>query len=207
LGLGGAFTLGLASCGGDDVDPTTAPPPGSGSPVAIVPGYGDPTKWANRTLRVGAFGGEVQAALREALFRPFALATGCTVVEVATDYGLLATSVAGGAAYADLLLVDPLWLAANAASALLEPVGDLTAHDLSPVGPAERSAPVYIYALVNAFRRDAVNPEDQLETWRDWWDQEAFAGPRTLPRRALGTLEVALLADGVDRDDVYPLDI
>jgi putative spermidine/putrescine transport system substrate-binding protein len=90
---------------------------------------------------------------------------------------------------------------------VLDPIGDPSAVKFAPLPAAPTSVPAYVYALVNCFRRDAVDARHQIASWRDWWDVETFTGPRALPGRALGTLEAALLADGVKREKLYPLDV
>jgi putative spermidine/putrescine transport system substrate-binding protein len=45
------------------------------------------------------------------------------------------------------------------------------------------------------------------KTWADFWNVEKFPGRRALSNSAQETLEVALLADGVKREDLYPMDI
>src|SRR5262249_23439496 len=46
-------------------------------------------------------------------------------------------------------------------------------------------------------------------SWAEFWDLKKFAGPRMLADLASGNidLEFALLADGVPKDKLYPLDI
>src|SRR5262245_6531920 len=90
----GVAVAAIAGCRGDDAEPTPTVVIPSGSPVAVVPSFDDPTRWAGRTLRVAAWGSEVQAALSSTIWQPFARATGCTVQEMATDYAQLASSVA-----------------------------------------------------------------------------------------------------------------
>ena len=50
---------------------------------------------------------------------------------------------------------------------------------------------------------------DKLKTaptsWADFWDTKKFPGKRGLRKGAKYTLEFALMADGVAREDVYPL--
>ena len=46
--------------------------------------------------------------------------------------------------------------------------------------------------------------------WADFWDSEAFPGPRTMISGSGGLnpyLEAALMADGVGKDELYPIDI
>ncbi|MCP1845807.1 putative spermidine/putrescine transport system substrate-binding protein [Bradyrhizobium sp. USDA 4524] len=44
-------------------------------------------------------------------------------------------------------------------------------------------------------------------TWKDFWDIQKFKGRRALRNNVEGVLESALLADGVERDKLYPLDV
>lgn len=46
-----------------------------------------------------------------------------------------------------------------------------------------------------------------LQSWKDFWDTENFPGKRALPDYPAYTLPLALLADGVAVDELYPLDI
>lgn len=43
--------------------------------------------------------------------------------------------------------------------------------------------------------------------WSQFWDTRTFPGPRTLRKNPLATLEIALLAAGAPRDELYPLDL
>lgn len=55
---------------------------------------------------------------------------------------------------------------------------------------------------------DAKFPDGKHpETFAEYFDFEKFPGPRTLRNRASETLEVALLADGVSPEKLYPLDV
>lgn len=210
VGAGVASTLMLAGCGGArrSTGGFALATPILGSPVAQVPGYADPAKWAGRTVRVAAFGGEVQSALRQVVWDGFAAATGCRVVDGATDYAQLQASIAGGAAYTDLMLADAFWAhdaGANGQVQALPP--ELAARfPLSPFPITESSAPAFAYAMVGAYRSDAVKAAGPPRGWSGWWDATTYGGARTLPRAAFGSFEAALLADGVDARDLYPLD-
>jgi putative spermidine/putrescine transport system substrate-binding protein len=45
------------------------------------------------------------------------------------------------------------------------------------------------------------------QNWADFWDVDNFPGARSLRNNPVATLEIALLADGVDKDELYPLDV
>jgi putative spermidine/putrescine transport system substrate-binding protein len=49
--------------------------------------------------------------------------------------------------------------------------------------------------------------ENPPQNWAEFWDVENFPGKRALRNRARDMLEVALLADGVPRDELYPIDV
>jgi putative spermidine/putrescine transport system substrate-binding protein len=202
------MALGLVGCGGDDDEATPTPMVRSGSPVAIVPEFNDPNRWAGRVLRVAAWGGEVQTALRTSIWNPFAAATGCRIQEVGADYAQLASSVAGGRPYADVLIVDEVWAETAAQSGAVETLShdDLDRDRFGQIAATEIAIPAYAYAMVNAFRRDAVEQAGAPENWADWWDVSKYDGRRSLPRNAFGSFEFALLADGVGRDELYPID-
>lgn len=49
--------------------------------------------------------------------------------------------------------------------------------------------------------------DDVPETWADFWNVEKFPGKRCLPAWPRFVFEAALMADGVKKEDLYPLDI
>lgn len=65
---------------------------------------------------------------------------------------------------------------------------------------------VAIYALAMAYRTDTFG-DNGPKSWADFWNVEAFKGRRGLWRSPVTTLEMALLADGVPLDELYPLDV
>lgn len=208
LGIGAASLVAVATACGDDDGPSSTPTPSldpSSTPVGFIPGYEDPARWTGRTLRVAAWGGEVQEALRLMVWDPFARATGCLVQEQTTDYAFLRSSRDDGAVYADALVVDAEFAATAFDQGLAQAILGEIAVDLVP--RADHSVPAYAYAMVNAFRRDAVDPPTMPpESWGEWWDAAQYPGARTLFKGAFGSFEFALLADGVERDSLYPLD-
>ncbi|MBB6414327.1 ABC transporter substrate-binding protein [Mesorhizobium sangaii] len=56
---------------------------------------------------------------------------------------------------------------------------------------------------------ESAFPNGGMKSWADFWDVEAFPGPRALPNYGSPwyVLSAALLADGVEPKDVYPLDL
>lgn len=62
------------------------------------------------------------------------------------------------------------------------------------------------YATVLAYNTDAFGDAGP-QSWADFWDVEKFPGRRALRNYARPMMEVALLADGVEPADLYPLDV
>ncbi|MDP9358801.1 MAG: extracellular solute-binding protein [Chloroflexota bacterium] len=209
LGLAaGGVLAATAGCGGTSSDRQALVPTvvQVGTPPAAVPGFDEPGRWAGRTLRVGAWGGEVQAALRLMVWEPFARLTGCVIREVVTDYGALDRSLQGGDPYADVLVVDSMRVSPLAAQGAIQagPANAALGVDLVP--PLDGSVPAYAYGMVSAYRRETGDPDEAPESWEAWWDRDRFPGNRTLYKGPFGTFEFALMADGVAPDQLYPLD-
>ena len=199
----------FGACGGKSAGvqtPTAVPM--SGSPVALVPGYDDPNRWAGRVLRVAAYGGEIQAALQAMIWQPFEALTGARIQPLTTDITTLTASYENGAEpYTDVLLVDAFWAYGALTNDFVEaiPDGRLDPSRVIAVPTFNGASPAYAYAMADTFRRDAVTAGAPA-SWADWWDTDKYPGGRTLPKGPLGSFEFALLADGVERDKLYPLD-
>lgn len=62
------------------------------------------------------------------------------------------------------------------------------------------------FSTVMAYRTDKFRGRAP-NSWGDFWDVRAFPGPRTLQDSPMHNLEFALIADGADKDKLYPLDV
>lgn len=67
-------------------------------------------------------------------------------------------------------------------------------------------AGISAYSFVLAFDRKAVG-DTPPANWVDFWDVKKFPGKRGLWHDMTGVLEAALMADGVPRDKLYPIDV
>ncbi|UUZ69074.1 extracellular solute-binding protein [Polaromonas sp. P2-4] len=64
----------------------------------------------------------------------------------------------------------------------------------------------YLYSYIFAVNSQVVKGKTP-KTWADFFNLKDFPGKRALPGSSQGTLEAALLADGVDPAKLYPLDV
>ncbi|WP_116951374.1 extracellular solute-binding protein [Jiangella endophytica] len=153
------------------------------------------------------YGGPTNESRQAAYFDGFQDETGVEVVSVAIedaiymgmldgedgDYDVFQSSAAETLTHTDNLLELPE-----------EMRGDLLPEELRPyvVGG-------FVFGIAQGWLTDTF-PDGGPQTWADFFDTEAFPGTRAWPG-APGSFdasyEIALLADGVAPDDLYPLDI
>jgi putative spermidine/putrescine transport system substrate-binding protein len=172
----------------------------------------DRTIAQTRTLYVNSWGGSYTAAQDAAFFKPFTAATGIqirTVTPVA--YGKIKAQVQSRTYEFDMTSVNSMqWLRASR-EGLAEPI-DWTIVKKDVLPPNAVVADGYgiaqnILGTALCYRSDKYR-DGSPRSWADFWDVKRFPGNRSLclsdsPR----TLIFALLADGVPRDQLYPLDI
>lgn len=135
---------------------------------------------------------------RRLLLQPYADATETTLAEPPWD----GTQAGLKAAGADIALLRAPLLAAACAAGLLEKIDwDRLVRERFVAGAAsDCGLPVGVAATALAWDRDRV---PGTPGWGDFWDVAKHPGRRGLQRAARGTLEIALLADGVNPNDVY----
>jgi putative spermidine/putrescine transport system substrate-binding protein len=157
-------------------------------------------------LTVISFGRADRAALVAAYIEPFAKATGITVHSLSYDGQVteLTQMVDAGAPVWDVMQVESRTLEQGCRQGLfekLDPARVPPAAELIPGALSECGVGIFTWAqaLVYSDRLGAAP-----HSWADFWNVRRFAGKRGLRRSAKYTLEIALLADGVDPRDVYP---
>lgn len=155
-----------------------------------------------RPLTVALPAGPLGHALQRAVLDPFA-ATGAPVHAATREPGL--DSLVGAAAHWDVVLLSPATLGPACQGGLLEKL------DWAAIGGRDRQLPAAAtdcgqgaFATATALSWDR-SKFPGTPTWQDFWDIAKVPGKRGLERTPRGTLEVALLADGVAPADVYRL--
>ncbi len=155
-----------------------------------------------------SFGGSFQDAQRKAFFEPFERETGIHVREesYSGEYAKLKAMVDSGHVQWDVVDVEHAVLLRSAASNLFERLDDLNLprKDILPSALHPFGVGANYYSTVVAFPESGAPAP---KGWADFWDTRAFPGPRSLRRGPRGNLEIALLADGVALDKLYPLDV
>lgn len=176
------------------------------------PGAQAPAAWAqDRSLTVTSWGGAYMASQREALFKPFAAATGIQIREAEYE--------------GELPKIKSMVDAKNVAWDVVDVTsggglrgcddGIFEKLDYARIGPREEfmtgaaldcAIGSVVWSMVVAFDARKFPPSGpQPRTIADFFDTDRFPGPRALAKRPNGNLEMALMADGVAPGEVYRL--
>jgi putative spermidine/putrescine transport system substrate-binding protein len=161
---------------------------------------------------VVSYGGSYQEALRHAFFDPFTAETGIKVrdVEWSGEYAKLQAMVKSGAVAWDLVnAAEANVVQRGIADGLLAKIDyshiDKTRFFKTAV--TDWSVGYDFFSTVLAYRTDSFDAAHAPKDWKDFWNVTDFPGARCLRNDPRTTLEFALLADGVPKDKLYPLDI
>ncbi len=159
-----------------------------------------------RDLTVVSWGGNYQDAQRDIYFKPFAAKTGKPVLDESWDggIGVIQSKVKAGAPNWDAVQVEAEELALGCADGLYEKI------DWDKMGGKDRFldsavSDCGVGAIVwsTAIAYDGDKLKEGPKNWADFWNVEKFPGKRSLRKGPKYTLEFALLADGVPKDEIY----
>lgn len=161
------------------------------------------------TVTFASWGGSYQEAQAKALLDPTAKKLGIEFKE-ATHKGLaeVRSQVLSGAVEWDIVDLGATDCAQGAKEGLFEPL-DYSVIDASAVDPAmakEHWVALVYYSTVLAYDSEKYK-DNPPQSWADFWDVEKFPGSRALRGSPIGTMEIALLADGVAPENLKPYDV
>ena len=156
-------------------------------------------------------GGAYVDAQKKALIEPAAQRLGLEIHAEGADEMIagIKAQMQGGNVYWDIVEVGPDDCVAGTQQGLFEPLDYSKIPNAADL-PAEFRKPNslgYIgYSTVLAYNKKKYG-DNPPQTWADFWDVKKFPGRRSLRGKAYVMLELALLADGVPHDKVYPVDV
>ena len=159
-----------------------------------------PRDAAARPLTVAVPRGTIQDALQRAFFGPFTAQSRIGVRVTGWD-GTLTTlqrRARTGGDTADLVLMEGSSVLLACRQGLLLPLG--AANGTTADGASRCGRDALRTTLVLAWDKSRI---DAAPGWPEFWDVARRPGRRGLMRDPRGTLEIALLADGVPADEVY----
>ncbi|MFP5022857.1 extracellular solute-binding protein [Pseudonocardia phyllosphaerae] len=153
--------------------------------------------------------GAYQAGQRSAWLDPYQQRTGTTItIDGPSSTAKLKAMVEARKVTWDVVDTDASVAAANCGT-LLEPIDSSAYADRFPAGSVSRcGVPAALFGMMFMYdaRKYGNHPPTRLA---DFFDPRAFPGRRVVygGDPSVGTLEAALLADGVPADRLYPLDV
>jgi putative spermidine/putrescine transport system substrate-binding protein len=160
------------------------------------------------TVVFASWGGAYQDAEKAAYCEPFAKATGATVVQDGPMNVAKFRAMAGsGTPDWDVVDITGGFLEVAAKDGLLEKIDPklVTLDRIDPRFVHDYGVGCIVWSY-NLGYSTAAFPNGAPQTWADLFDLKKFPGKRTVLDQPVASLEVALLADGVAPDKLYPLD-
>ena len=162
------------------------------------------------SLNFVSWGGTTQDAQKQAWAVPYSQASGARVTQDGpTDYGKLKAMVESGNVQWDVVDVEADFALRAASEGLLEPL-DFSVIQRDKIDPrfvSDHGVGSFFFSFVLGFNQGKLGgkaPQD----WTALFDTATYPGKRALYKwPSPGVLELALLADGVPADKLYPLDL
>lgn len=180
---------------------------------AAVGALGLPVRpsFAAERLTVADPGGPFEQAYGAAFYRPYEREASIEIVNIAREHqptSQVQAIVETGSYSWDVVTITQGDQVLLSQRELLEPL-DWSMGQMSDIMEEARRDDwmgVDVYATILAIRSESF-PDKKPSSWADFWDVETFPGRRSLRKSPIDTLEIALLADGVSPDELYPLDL
>jgi putative spermidine/putrescine transport system substrate-binding protein len=182
-----------------------------------IPGFltacaGGSSSSGGGTITFTSDGGSYQDAMTKAWLDPFQKANTGTVVlqDSPKDYARLKAMVQSKNVTWDVMTAGDVFGLSEADKELLEPLNVADIPEIADINPEfvkSHRVGHEVFANVIAYRTDAFKGAVP-QGWADFFDVEKFPGKRGLRQYSGGgVFEYALLGDGVNPKDLYPLDI
>ncbi len=165
---------------------------------------------AQKEIVVCSWGGTYEKAFRKAMVEPFERETGIKVVVTSyADFAKMKAMVDTGNIEWDVVDIEDRMLYRGMKEGLYEPL-DYTVIDktnLLPGAVHSHAVGIELWGGVLAYNSEKYPGDNHPKSWADFWDVKKFPGSRSLFNGPYDMLEIALLADGVPIDKLYPLDV
>jgi putative spermidine/putrescine transport system substrate-binding protein len=178
-----------------------------------------PFVWTHRADAAGkviirTIGGSYEESTVKAIFEPFTKATGIEVVKVPATLGKVLAMHEAGNMELDVMDAGELGVFSLSQKGALDKINykawKLTnPDDIDPAVRRDDMVADIFFSSVLGYNNQTFPTGKQPRNWAEFWDLKKFTGPRMLADIASGAvdLEFALLADGVAKDKLYPIDV
>ena len=154
-----------------------------------------------------SWGGSYQRALEKAWLNPFSEKTGIEIYrDTEPEIAKIRAMVDTGNVQWDIVTGGGETLMRGIEYGLFVNLTEemINQESIIPSIRNEYAIPTEIYATVIGYSKEKFK-NNQPNTFSDFWDIKKFPGRRSLPDDPAAVLEAALIADGVNKTDVYQL--
>lgn len=164
---------------------------------------------AAANLVMVSWGGNYREGVEKALTKPFEQETGIKITLVDTpDLAKVKAQMMTGNVEWDLFDAPGPMAYAGARNGYWEPLAANLVDNQDLVAPPTPVAmPFFAYTGGICWDNDRHPDGKHPTNWAEFFDVEKIPGVRALRNKAQETLEIALLADGVKPENMYPLDV
>ncbi|MCW2309381.1 ABC transporter substrate-binding protein [Rhodobium gokarnense] len=187
---------------------------GTGAAVLSAPFLNLSARAASNQVVVRNPGGVYEDTMRKAVYDPFTAATGIEVISVPATFAKLMAMYRAGHLELDVIDISDGALVKLEREGAIEKIDydSWTFTDPSDITPdlvRPHMVGNFLFATVMGYSTEAFSAGNHPGSWAEFWDVEKYPGDRMLADIASGqpNLEFALLADGVAKEDLYPLDL
>jgi putative spermidine/putrescine transport system substrate-binding protein len=164
---------------------------------------------AQTDVTIVTWGGNVATEMKKAWFEPATQGMNVRIRDdVLATYNDIRKHVSAGNVFWDVVDGATYQCEADGRDGFLEPLDfSVIKTDGLPKDQITKwSVPSTAFTMVLAYNKKKYKDHPPT-SWKDFFDVKNFPGTRFLGPRATATLEIALLADGVPPEKLYPLDV
>lgn len=157
---------------------------------------------------VANWGGDSSKVQERVLGVPYTEETGIPVYFDSSPLeGRIKAMVESGTVIWDVMDIDNFSAIKLGKEGFLRPIDySIVSRDTVPGTSFEHGVAAYVMSYVIAYDKSKF-PDGGPQTWADFWNIEKFPGKRSLYKWLTGALDAALMADGVAKDEIYPIDL
>mgnify|MGYP005839368205 FL=1 len=163
-----------------------------------------------RKVVVSSWGGDYEKAFRKAMAEPFEKETGIRVIITSyPDFAKMKAMVDSGNIEWDVVDIEDRMLRRGLRAGIFEPLDYkvIDKTDILPEMVHQYAVGIEFWAGVIAYSKKKFSWETHPQSWADFRDVKKYPGKRALYGNPYMTLEIALLADGVPKEKIYPIDV
>lgn len=173
---------------------------------AVLPTRAQTPVQASKTLTIANFGGANGKAQDVAFIQPFGAAHKVEAkgVEYSGELAAIRTMVGERKSEWDVVEVESTDLKAGCNAGLFERIDRSSIPHVGMLLPGtvqDCGVGAFVWSTVMAYEPSRF--KEAPHNWQDFWNVQRFPGKRGLRKGARYNMEIALMADGVNRRDVY----